>query len=257
VDPAGLVRFTDFGFAPLPIDAAGQPVAGSRPGTLEYTAPEQCRAESLGPETDIYSLGVTLYEMLSGRLPFQGDSPQSIAHQIATGLVEPVTTYNDAIPSAVASLLGRMMNRDRKLRYPDAQSLVSDIMHILQGMNSDTSPSFRGNIHVGTPKLTVPGTATQGIALDSAAGSGGTMLPALGLDRPVMQHRKADRKPINFQGLTLEALIVIIALDVLGGIYSLWESGSLHGIVGGGWVNLLEDESLGDWDNPFAPGNMA
>ena len=109
----GRIKVTDFGIA-----HAGDPQmteVGSIVGTAQYLSPEQARGRSVGPQTDVYSLGVVLYEMLAGRVPFEGDSSVAIAMQHVSDEPPPLRSLVPDVPESLAMVVAHSM-----LKQPDA-----------------------------------------------------------------------------------------------------------------------------------------
>jgi serine/threonine protein kinase/dienelactone hydrolase len=111
----GLVKIVDFGLAKL----AGLTMLtklGSTIGTAAYMSPEQARGEDVDQRTDIWSLGVVLYEMLTGRLPFRGDHESAIIYSILNEECEPVTRLRPDVPDTLAKIVANMLQKDQTLR---------------------------------------------------------------------------------------------------------------------------------------------
>jgi len=124
VDDQGRVKIIDFGIALL----EGAPRVTWRGfsglvGTPEYMAPEQIRGERGGPETDVYAIGLILYEMLAGRPPFHSPNPLSTMYQHLNMNAEPLQKVRDGVPPAIAAIVARAMRRRKAERYPDAGEL--------------------------------------------------------------------------------------------------------------------------------------
>ena len=106
----GRIKVTDFGIA-----HAGDPQmteVGSIVGTAQYLSPEQARGRSVGPQTDIYSLGVVLYEMLAGRVPFEGDSSVAIAMQHVSDAPPPLRSLAPQVPESLALVVAHAMLKE-------------------------------------------------------------------------------------------------------------------------------------------------
>jgi serine/threonine protein kinase len=120
----GTPVLTDFGLAKL-LESETITLTGQVLGTPEYMAPELCTGGVAGPRTDIYSLGVVAYEMLTARVPFKGNTPgATIVAQIREPL-PPAEELNPDLPLAVAAVLHKALSKDPNDRYQTAQELVS------------------------------------------------------------------------------------------------------------------------------------
>jgi serine/threonine protein kinase len=150
VKPDGSLRLLDFGIAKHfdPLETSvDQTSTGMRPMTPAYAAPEQIRGERVAVQTDVYSLGVILYELLTGRLPFD------VSHKTAAEMETLITTEEPVKPSAVVRRTARTvswpdldvlcltaMRKDSKRRYPSAGALIRDIDHYLKGEPLEARP---------------------------------------------------------------------------------------------------------------------
>jgi serine/threonine-protein kinase len=131
VDESGLLKIADFGLA-LPRDAATRLTAtGMLVGTPGYLSPEQCMAQPVDQRTDIYSLGVTFYEVLSGRMPFQADSPLALLRKILHEEPPDITTLNQAVDEKTRGIVHRMIAKDHDQRYQSCHELVADLEEVL------------------------------------------------------------------------------------------------------------------------------
>src|SRR5499427_5529437 len=99
VDAEGRLKVTDFGIARAGTSQMTE--AGSIIGTAQYLSPEQARGSSVGPSSDIYSVGVVLYEMLTGEVPFTGDTPLEIAMKHLSAIPDPPSRRNPAVPRSL------------------------------------------------------------------------------------------------------------------------------------------------------------
>ncbi len=118
----GTVKILDFGLAKL-AGAEGVTQTGTTVGTVAYMSPEQARGQEVDHRTDIWSLGVVLYEMLAGTPPFQGENLLSLADAIRGGEPEPVSGK----ASALNGMLGRAMSKDVRQRYQAITDLLDDL----------------------------------------------------------------------------------------------------------------------------------
>lgn len=132
VDERGLVKITDFGLALLAAGATRLTATGMFMGTPGYLSPEQCLNEDVDHRADIYSLGVTLYEMLTGITPFKADSPLALLRQIIDVEPQDVGELRPEVPEALQSILKKMMTKNRDERYSDCDLLVTDLQDWLE-----------------------------------------------------------------------------------------------------------------------------
>ena len=121
VTPEGVVKVTDFGIARatdgVPLTATGHVM-----GTPHYLSPEQARGQAVTPASDVYGLGIVLYECLAGHKPFQGASPVTTALQ---HINDPLPPLPDDVPSWLRSVVDRATAKDPAQRYPDAGALAT------------------------------------------------------------------------------------------------------------------------------------
>lgn len=137
VTPEALVKVLDFGNARMladPAEPTGDTMPAMRFITPEYASPEQVRGEPLTPATDVYALGVLLYKLLSGRLPysFSGTSPGAIERTICQSVPAPLRTVAPAIADRdLESILSQALTKERESRYPTALELADDVRRYL------------------------------------------------------------------------------------------------------------------------------
>jgi len=111
-------------------------IAGAVLGTLSYMSPEQARGRGLDARSDVFSLGVVLYEMVTGELPFKGETPLDTMHAIAYEEARPVTMIRRSLPPRVHQIVSRCLRKKREDRYPDAQALAGDLKHLKQDLET-------------------------------------------------------------------------------------------------------------------------
>ena len=148
VRPDGYAKVLDFGLvkltevAPAPGVTAAHTQLGVAMGTLAYMSPEQAAGETVDQRTDIWSLGVVLYELATGRKPFTGETRQAIINAILSASPEPATTLNPTLPPELDRILGKALEKDRDLRYQTASDFRADLRRLLREI--DSSPSASG-----------------------------------------------------------------------------------------------------------------
>jgi eukaryotic-like serine/threonine-protein kinase len=126
VSTEGVVKVADFGLARAYADGR-QTQAGTVTGTVQYLAPEQIRGEPADPRSDLYSLGIVTYELLTGKLPFTGETAMSIAYKHLSGRVPRPSAIMPSIPSDMDGFVASATDRDRELRPESASAMRSDM----------------------------------------------------------------------------------------------------------------------------------
>jgi serine/threonine protein kinase len=118
--------------------AHGQTIPGAVMGTISYMSPEQARGQELDPRSDIFSLGIVFYEMVTGELPFKGDTPIDTMHAIAYEEARPVTVIRRNLSPQVHRIVFRCLRKKPEDRYPDARALAADLKQLQQDLESGT-----------------------------------------------------------------------------------------------------------------------
>ena len=133
VDEDGNVRIMDFGIA-RSLKEKGITGAGVMIGTPEYMSPEQVDGKDTDQRSDIYSLGVILYEMVTGRLPFEGDSALSVAIKHKTEKPKDPKELNTQISEDLNSMILKCLEKDKDRRYQSAEEICSDLANLEKGV---------------------------------------------------------------------------------------------------------------------------
>ena len=125
------IKIVDFGIAHS--DLASLTIQGEISGTVSYMAPEQALGEQISPQTDLYALGVMLYEMLTGELPYRGENPLSVISQHINASIEVPSQKNPEIPSELDALIVRLMSKspaDRPASAQEVEHILSEQLHL-------------------------------------------------------------------------------------------------------------------------------
>jgi serine/threonine-protein kinase len=133
MQPDGKVKVADFGIASAGGDTE-MTEAGSIVGTAQYLAPEQARGLTVGPPADLYALGIVLYEMLSGRVPFEGDTAVNVAMRHVQEAPQPLTERNPLVPVALEAVVMRALAKDPRQRYQSADAMGLELDRVRQGL---------------------------------------------------------------------------------------------------------------------------
>ena len=148
------VKVADFGIA----RAASAATISQRSvvlGTASYMAPEQALGEPATPKSDLYSLGIVLYEMLTGKLPYTAENPVAVSMKHVTELPRPPQEVNPQIPEGLSALVVKLLAKDPKARYADAAELAEDLRRALEGLPPIAAGNDLGTTQLAT-RETVP-----------------------------------------------------------------------------------------------------
>jgi serine/threonine protein kinase len=132
------LKVSDFGVAAL-TDGTRMTSTGTQVGTHAYMSPEQCSGKPVDPRADIYALGVVLYELATGTLPFQIDNPGAAMYQILFTTPPPPRMLNPALPAEVEAIIQRCMAREPDNRFASAADLSAALQHAISAMGSQIS----------------------------------------------------------------------------------------------------------------------
>lgn len=153
LDGDGRVRICDFGLAKLRRDAMLTQV-GTTLGTVAYMSPEQAKGEDVDQRSDIWSLGVVLYEMLTGKRPFGGEHEQAVIHSILNSTYQPLATADSRIPSVLESIVSKALAKNREERYHRTNDLLENLRAAKFDLESDVTKSVVAERKI-TPSIAV------------------------------------------------------------------------------------------------------
>jgi len=178
--PDGYVKILDFGLAKLTeqnpsgeldADAVTKSLFETQPGmvigTLTYMSPEQARGQRVDGRTDIFSLGIVLYELVSGQRPFNGSTPSDIIAALLTAEPPKLSTRLPNVPPELERIVNRMLVKDRELRYQTAQEVIGDLKRVkarleLLGLGDEDLVETEETLPLEIPNAQLPSAQTNG-----------------------------------------------------------------------------------------------
>jgi eukaryotic-like serine/threonine-protein kinase len=141
----GTVKVMDFGIARLLTGPETAPQTSAVLGTATYLSPEQAQGQPVDARSDIYSLGAVLYEMLSGRPPFTGDSPVAIAYKHVNEAPVPPSQRNPDVPPRLDAVAMRALAKNPANRYQSANEFAQDLERVRKGQEVQATPLLQGS----------------------------------------------------------------------------------------------------------------
>jgi serine/threonine protein kinase len=133
IDKDGNAKIMDFGIA-RSIESRGMTESGMIIGTPEYMSPEQAEGIAVDRRSDLYSLGIILYEMMTGRVPFDGGTPMSVAIKQKTAKPRPPREFNPQIPDGLNRLILKCLEKNPDKRYASAKDMLADLREMEKGI---------------------------------------------------------------------------------------------------------------------------
>ncbi|MFP5314090.1 MAG: Stk1 family PASTA domain-containing Ser/Thr kinase [Actinomycetes bacterium] len=229
ITPEGQVKVMDFGIARAIADSAATMTQTQAViGTAQYLSPEQARGETVDARSDLYSAGCLLYELLTGRPPFIGDSPVSVAYQHVREAPVPARELNDSIPAEIESVLHIALEKDRARRFQSAADFRAALI--------DAGKGIRPGGHAPTEAIAVApqpddDDAPQTRAMAKVLAGGSIPAGALAEDRetgslPIVHAARnrndaEDRRRSRRRGW-ISVLLVLLALVLSAGGVALF-----------------------------------
>jgi serine/threonine-protein kinase len=188
VDEDGRVRVTDFGIARA--GASDMTLTGSIMGTAQYLSPEQAQGHPVGATSDLYSVGVILYELLTGVVPFEGETAVAIAFKQVAAQPRPPSALNAAVPTSLDSVVLRALAKDPGMRYASADEFLAALARERAALPAAASASASAFPATASSAAAVlvggPPPPVRPLAPPAARPAGGVLqLPA---ERPMDEH---------------------------------------------------------------------
>ncbi len=154
VDAEGRVKVTDFGIARAGTSQMTE--VGSIIGTAQYLSPEQAKGAPVDQTSDLYSVGIVLYELLTGKVPFSGDSPVEIAMKHISAVPEPPSAHRPDVPEDLDLIVLRALGKTPEERYPSAEAMDEDLGRVAQGLAVSRETEEAATQVLSRSQLTLP-----------------------------------------------------------------------------------------------------
>lgn len=240
----GKVKVADFGIARA---ASSQTLSATAVGSVHYISPEQARGGYSDARSDIYSLGITLYEMITGKVPFRGDNTVTVALAHLETPITPPSYYNESIPIALENIILKSTEKKPEYRYGSMHEMVSDLRRALVNPDGDF---VQNNSQIDDSRTVIIGKPEL-----EQIRSGRKVQPELALSKGAGKNKdtSADEeedinpkieKLLTAAGIVVAIIIVIILIVVFSKVGGLFRSGS--SVETESSVETSTEESLSD-----------
>lgn len=253
----GSVRVADFGIARV-MSAAQNTLTQEALGSVHYISPEQARGSHIDERADLYSAGVVLYEMLTGRLPFEGDSPVSVAIQHISSIPLSPRELNPEIPEALEAITLKAMASNVDRRYMNAEEMIRDLEEFRKNPNINFGYEHHGLLQSDEPTQVIDTSITSSLSrrkVPARMAEPSDDLFSYDEYRTTSQRRIAERRP-NKRNSMVPIIAVVSVFLVAVGIF-LWmfffsdlfkaaESIKVPRLIGRSYEEVLNDTTITD-----------
>lgn len=223
----GTAKVTDFGIAKA---ASSNTITASAMGSVHYISPEQARGGFSDEKSDVYSLGVTMYEMLSGTLPFTGESAVAVALAHIQEEAVPLTAMDATIPKGISDIVAKCMQKKADFRYPTSADLIADLKMFLQDPEGEYG--VVKPLYENTDTIFIKPTDVNRIKAASQTTTGDSgMTAAEPEDKKAGEEDSAEVDPKLEKALIGGSIVVaiiigIVIIYVIGKVFGFWGGAS-------------------------------
>jgi serine/threonine protein kinase len=205
LDKSGNAFLTDFGIAKLLNETTSLTRTGTMMGTPAYMAPELWSGQPADARADIYALGVILYEMLTGKSPFLGDTPFRIMHMHIYEPVAPVRNFNADLPEGTDSVLGKALAKDREARYASAGQLAEAFRVMVETQGPSGRPAGSATASAPAMPPNLPESRTPARAT----------MPGAAMKAPTLPDARAPRRRSGLLAFGIVGLLILLGVSGL------------------------------------------
>ena len=215
----GLAKLTESRLVPVDTEAAVTTLIATDPnvvmGTVEYMSPEQARGQALDARTDIFSLGVVLYEITTGRTPFAGATKPDVLASILNREPPPMARYSSDVPETLEWIVSKTLRKDREERYQTAKELLTDVRSLKQRLEFEAEqersvpPQTRSETAITAFNAPALGETVEDQRMPTEASAAHPTSSAEYLAGEIKRHKRGLI-------LTFAALVIAIAAIILG-----------------------------------------
>lgn len=223
----GTAKVTDFGIAKA---ASSNTITASAMGSVHYISPEQARGGFSDEKSDVYSLGVTMYEMLSGTLPFTGESAVAVALAHIQEEAVPLTAMDATIPKGISDIVAKCMQKKADFRYPTSADLIADLKMFLQDPEGEYG--VVKPLYENTDTIFIKPTDVNRIKAASQTTTGDSgMTAAEPEDKKAREEDSGEVDPKLEKALIGGSIVVaiiigIVIIYVIGKVFGFWGGAS-------------------------------